>query len=550
MSNLREYATQVEDAIAGIITGEGLSAGLLAMKQGPLTLTYKIRIYPGANDPTTKTKPITLAAALRKALTLGPALSQALGVESVRITEGTGALLIEVPSPVKRTPSAATLAKHTKGLRVCVGLDQYRNPVRINLENHGAVYWIGPSRRGKTSSLKSSLFALAQNNGARSLRYVILSRKRGDWAAFEGQAGCMGVVSDPGEAMQVLEWAARDLLQLRGEKGIKTPSVIIVADDLLNLLGAAEAGMADSLAEIASQGAGLGVHLLAGTQDAGSKASSGGQAVEANVTCRIIYRAATATGAARAAGQGGTGLEDLSSAKGDALLIADGQSVRIATGLPDDEAIAALPKALGLVAPWKLADLPDEEETTGTTTNNRTQLATTGHNQAQPATTTHNQGDTPPMEIKKIGDVSYRREGDGWAVAGGCEADEVVVPVVADPVAVELDLEVASLFPVERRPLGQAEVAVVVALNAGGISKNKIIETVYGHKDGKTMGWINQALLGEWVEKEPDIFADYPKEEQVVLDMSSAEGVAFWSELNDKGLVKLPNPERFYIQEK
>ncbi len=551
MSNLREYATQVEEVIAGIITGEGLSAGLLAMKQGPLTLTYKIRIYPGTNDPTTKTKPITLAAALRKALTLGPALSQALGVESVRVTEGTGALLIEVPSPIKRTPSAATLAEHTQGLRVCVGLDQYRNPVRVNLESHGAIYWIGPSRRGKTSSLKSSLYALAKGNGARSLRYVILSRKRGDWAAFEGSQGCMGVVSDPGEAMQVLEWAARDLLQLRGETGAKTPAVIIVADDLLNLLGAAEAGMADSLAEIASQGAGLGVHLLAGTQDAGSKASSGGQAVEANVTCRIIYRAATATGAARAAGQGNTGLEDLSSAKGDALLFADGQSVRIATGLPDDKAIAALPKALGLMAPWKLADLPEAGGATGATSRNRAQPATTGRNQPQPATTTHNRLTAPPFDFVKTLCVDIDGEGEAGAVAGGCEAEGVVVPVVDDPVAVALDQEAASLFPVERRPLDQAEVAVVVALNAGGVSKNKIIETVYGHKDGKTNAWINQALLGEWVEKKSDIFANYPEEEQVVLDMSSPDGVAFWNELIDKNLVKVPklDPKDFYTQE-
>ena len=163
--------------------------------------------------------------------------------------------------------------------------------------------------------------------------------------------------------------------------------------------------------------------------------------------------------------------------------------------------------------------------------------------------TGHNHGDAPPMEIKKVGDVSYRREGDGWAVVDGCEVEEAVVPVAADPVAVALDQEVASLFPVGRRPLNQAEVAVVVALNAGGMSKNKIIEAVYGHKDGKTMSWINQALLGEWVEKEPDIFADFPDGEQVILDMSSAEGVDLWKELNSKGLVNLPSPEKFYTQE-
>ena len=469
--NVRDFAIWAEQQIARVITGEGLSAGLVSCQQGPLTITYKIRVYPGQALPGSSRAPLTLAASLRKLSTLQPALAQALRVEAVRVSEGTGGLLIEIPSPVQRSPSAGELAEHTSGLKVCIGLDQYRRPVRVNLQNHGALFWIGPSRRGKTSSLKCSLFALAKANGVQDLRYVILSRKRQDWAAFEFRAGCMGLVSDPAEAAQVLRWAARELLQMRGEQGHRRPAVVIVADDLLNLLSA-EPGITESLAEIASQGAGLGVHLLAGTQDAGSKASSGGQAVESNVTARIVYRAATATGAARAAGSGGAGLEDLSSAKGDALLIANGSSIRIATGLPNDAQIEALPAAVGLVAPWRFAT-SEEAEQPGSTSGNQ-----------------HNQAGTPSAEPGANGNVSSRAGTAGQAV----EAVEAVALVEGIAVPAALAERAADLLPVDRRALEPAEVAVLVALQQAGLSLNRLSRAAYGHKDGRTAAWVREAL--------------------------------------------------------
>lgn len=529
--NVRDFAIWAEQVIARVITGEGLSAGLVSCQQGPLTITFKIRVYPGQALPGSSRVPLTLAASLRKVLSLQPALAQALRVEAVRVTEGTGGLLIEIPSPVQRSPSAGELAEHTTGLKVCIGLDQYRRPVRVNLQNHGALFWIGPSRRGKTSSLKCSLFALAKANGVHDLRYVILSRKRQDWAAFEGRAGCMGLVSDPAEAAQVLRWAARDLLQMRGEQGHRRPAVVIVADDLLNLLSA-EPGIAESLAEIASQGAGLGVHLLAGTQDAGSKASSGGQAVEANVTARIVYRAATATGAARAAGSGSAGLEDLSSAKGDALLIANGSSIRIATGLPNDRQIEALPAAVGLVAPWHFAT-SEEAEQPGSTSGNQ-----------------HNQAGTPSAEPGANGNVSSRAGTAGQAVESVALVEGIEVPAA-------LAERAADLLPVDRRALEPAEVAVLVALQQAGLSLNRLSRAAYGHKDGKTAAWVREALErgAESLPEQSQALQSEPVSALVgkslsrkdtaglpaQIDLDTPDGAALWQQVQRSGLVKLPD---------
>lgn len=534
MAKVRDYAAWAEQVIARVLIGEGLSAGLVGVKQGPLTLTFKIRVYAGQADPASKRLPLSLAASLRKALTLQGALAQALRVESVRVSEGRGGLLVEIPSPEPRTPSALELAEHTEGLRVCVGLDSHRRPVRVNLQSHGALFWIGPSRRGKTSSLKSSLFALARANGVQDLRYVILSRKRQDWAPFEGRAACMGLVSNPAEAAEVLSWAASELLQMRGEKGITRPAVVIVADDLLNLLSA-EPGIAESLAEIASQGAGLGVHLLAGTQDAGSKASSGGQAVEANVTCRIVYKAATATGAARAAGSGGAGLEDLSSAKGDALLFSNGSSVRIATGLPDDSQIEALPAGAGLVAPWRFAT--DEEPE---------QPGSAGGNQG-------NQAWAPSADGDVSGNVRARAGGAGQAV----ESVEAVALVEGCEVSAALARRAAELLPVARRALEGAEVAVVVELGEAGLSKNKLSFAAYGHKDGKTAAWVKEALergaegLSEQGQGESSQQAaqrgaqSLSKRDSAGLpaqiDLNTPEGADLWQQVQRAGLVRLPD---------
>lgn len=443
MATVRQYAAWCEKRMAATVVAEGLEVALLGVVQGPLTLTYRVRLM----RPT--------PAALRRLLGMGDALAQALQVAAVRLTQAPGAILIEVPLPAEahRTPTASELARHTQRLKVAVGFDAMRRPVHVDLRQHGALFWIGPSRRGKTQSMKSTLYALARAN-AQMFRYVILSQKRADWRAFEPAAGCMGVVSDPAEALDVLQWAAA-LLQGRAETGTGGAAFVIVADDLLNLL-TAEPDLAAPLAEIASMGAGLGVHLLAGTQEGGSKRGTGGAGVENNATARILYRSSSAAAGARAAGVGGAGLEALSAAKGDALLLVDGESVRVATGIADDREIALLPASMRVVAPWRSA---------------------TG---AQPAATDDHQWQPAQPATAHPADPA----GVGGAVGGA-------LPPV-DPVA----MVAARIFPIERRPPSAAEAAVIRQLAEAGESLNSLCKRVYGGKDGKAFAWVKEALSG------------------------------------------------------
>ena len=130
------------------------------------------------------------------------------------------------------------------------------------------------------------------------------------------------------------------------------------------------------------------------------------------------------------------------------LLIAHGQQVRIATGwIADDTTISATGKLYE--KPWY--NRPQ---------NHVVASRTTDSNQLQR---------TPPPNTAKV------------AETGGGSAK----PVASQP---------AVSFPITRRELTDDEVAEVMRLSADGASKNKLCFTVYGQKDGMTMGFINNAL--------------------------------------------------------
>ncbi len=478
VATVKQYAVWAEQRIAAIVQREGLACGLISVVQGPLVLTYTVRLL--APSP----------ASLRRILGLGPALAQVLQVESVRVSDTAGGVQIEIPSPVLHTPRASELLRHTHGLHVAVGLNSQRQPVCVDLSQHGAILWVGPSRRGKTESLKSAVYGLMRANHWQRVQCLVMSQKRADWLSLAGAAGCIGLLSDPAECSQALRWVASNVLQGRASdgKGIIAPALLIVVDDLLNLLERAPE-IAGPLAEIASMGAGLAVHLLAGTQEAGSKRGTGGPAVEANVTCRIVYRSSSAVGAARAAGMGGAGVEQLTSAKGDALLIEHGEVVRIATGWADDREILQLEQGQLSGAPWRTL-----------------QPVTTGHNRLQPP--------QPPV-VPPITTGHVPTSGRGGSVA--------VVPVAA---------VVDEIFPIDKRAATPKEKAVIQALYRAGESLSALCRRVYGHKDGKALAFVKEAIGSG------SAAAESESERSNELDLNTAEGLAALEALKASGALR------------
>lgn len=496
MGTLRQWVAWSERRIGRVVVGEGLAVALAGVIQGPLTVTFRLRLLQPS--PT----------ALRKLLALGPALSQALQADKVRITDDRRGILVEVTSPAPRTPTADELARATSDLTVAVGVDQWRKPVKVNLRDNPALLFVGPTRRGKTQAMKSTLYALARRNGPGSLRFVILAQKRADWEAFAPAAACFALVTDPSEAVDVMTWAAEDLLQYRAKTRATKPSVVFVLDDLLNLLKRSP-GLAAPIGEIASMGAGVGLFQLIGTQDAGSKRGTGGSDVEANITARVVYRAASATTAARAAGAGGLGIEDLSGHKGDALLLVDGHPARIATGLSDDRLVTLLPSGDSGPPPWSNRSIE------------RPGRARTGEND-------ENAPVLPPLAGA---DVATVRGGEGER---GQERPEENAP-----------------FLDTTRPPNRDERRRLRALYRELGSKEKTYLAAWGFKNGKTLDFLNQALQEEDEEepqsnhqetdKKPGSNRNQTDDDQGEdeLDLRTESGRRLWEAMQSNGLVRL-----------
>lgn len=451
MASIRQWIAWVERRLEALVVTEGLHVGLTGVTQGPLTVTFRLRLL----RPTPR--------ALKKLLGLGPALAQALQVDGVRIDDTARGVLVEVPSPQPRTPSGRDLARQTQGLTVAVGLDQWRRPVRVDLRQHPALLFVGPTRRGKTSAMKSALYALARQNPSdlqtgQGLRYVIVGPKRQDWVAFGDAAGCLSVVSDPSEAVQVLEWAAGRLLPQRSGGGQRGTAVLLVIDDLVNLLKRVPQ-IAAPMGELASMGGGVNLFQLIGTQHAGSKSGTGGSEVEDNITVRVVYKPSSATAGARSAGVGGLGLEQLSGRKGDALLVLDGHPMRVATGYTSDRVIVQLP---GGRSDKMMRDRAEDEAKA------------------------------------KAEEEVVEAEGLSWAGGLGvaelgwdASRDNQVQPV--QPVAPTG--EVVVTWPISRRPPTVEEAAAMRAMKAAEqLSLNKLCFRCYGFKDGAVLGWVKEAV--------------------------------------------------------
>jgi hypothetical protein len=345
MSDVRRWMAWSEERLAILMIQEGLAVGLAQAIQGPMTVTFRVRLLQPSK------------ASLAKLLSLGPAIGQALQTSQARISDSARGILIEIPSPQPRTPGAELLASHSKGLSIAIGLNSFREPVLMDFQRWPHLLAVGPTRRGKSQALRSILYALLKANSLETLRFLILAKKREDWQSFQPATGSYGLLIEPEEQERALAWLVK-LLEERAATGRKKPAIFLIADDLRNI--AARASLTGQLGEIASMGGAAGIHLILSSQTTG-KAGGLSQDLEQNLVARLIYGSADAAAGARYAGSGGFQVETVGIAPGDALLILDGQPERVATGLCAETAIAQL-QAGELAKPWNKREQPEQRE--------------------------------------------------------------------------------------------------------------------------------------------------------------------------------------------
>ncbi|MDQ3249455.1 MAG: FtsK/SpoIIIE domain-containing protein [Chloroflexota bacterium] len=359
--DLRQHMILTEQAIAAAFVNDGLSIHLVGGTQGPHTLTFALRLY----QPT--------KASLAKALKLAGAVEAAIGDSPVRIYTERGVIFVEVPSPMPVRISGHCL--HGQGLAVPLGITARQAVAGVDFIDSPHLLLIGPTNAGKTTAARSIAYHLAKQNSLRLVRFIIFTFKPKDWRMISQLTYTMAVVVDPTEAQQMIAWV-KTLMHQRNQAEVDTPHIFLFLDDLLNLLSCTS--VATDLAEVASLGRAAGIHLLIGTQRLG-EIGAGGAAVTGNIRTRLVFGTADAQDAAMFTGRGESGAEKLGRYKGDALLINEGGSIRVAVASIAEADLATLPQDPDSVRPWLRVTTPTGEKEHPTTVPRRSHPATPGH---------------------------------------------------------------------------------------------------------------------------------------------------------------------------
>jgi hypothetical protein len=368
--NLQQHMTMVEQAIAGAFVNNGLPLHLCGSLQGPHTLTFGLRLY----QPTQTN--------INKALKLSGAIEAAIVDSPARVYMDNGLIYVEVPSPTPVVVQGTTL--HGHGLAVPLGMTARQTIAGIDFALNPHVLLVGPTNRGKTTAARLVAYHLAQQNSPRRARFIVSTFKPKDWQAFGHLAHTLAVITDPGEAEQMIAWLV-DLMHQRTASGQDTPHLFVFLDDLLNLLGVVD--VTKGLKQLASLGRAAGIHLIIGTQRLG-ETGSGGAAVTGNIPTRLVFGTADAQDAALFSGRGDSGAEKLGRYAGDALLINDGGAYRLAVGYVTDADLSHLRQGTRNARPWQRGTNSTAKETVEQAHPTSIPPATTG----QPSVPARDQG--------------------------------------------------------------------------------------------------------------------------------------------------------------
>lgn len=332
--DIKRHMLLIENAIAGAFVNNGLYVHLCGSIQGPHTLTFGLRLY----EATQKN--------INKALGLSGALEAAISESPVRVYMERGVIMVEVPSPEPVLVDGSRLAG--QGFAVPLGMTSRQTVAGVDLAGNPHLLLVGPTNRGKTTAARLIAYHLAKQNPPRLARFIVSTFKPKDWQAFANLAHTFAVIVEPQESARMINYLVEVMLN-RTKSGTETPHLFVFLDDLLNLLGVAS--IDEQLAQLASLGRGAGIHLIVGTQRLGEKGAAG-SLVTGNIPTRLVFGTADAQDASLFTGRGGSGAERLGRYAGDALLVTDGGTQRLAVGYIGNDHLAALRQDPDDWRPW------------------------------------------------------------------------------------------------------------------------------------------------------------------------------------------------------
>lgn len=317
------FVMDSDEKLSSLMSGEGVPVALAGVEFGALTIIFRLRLREYSRS------------SLDKLMKLDKLVAQALCVEGVRLVQSTGYIDCEVMSPVRIPVDLNAMRQATSRDIFAIGMDAMRHIVTVDTTQHGLIAAIAPSRRGKTEAVRTMISLAKLVNP--DIEIVVLPYKRDKWLPIEH---AVTAIYDYSEMASFCQW----LLGEQRDRAVtgRRDKLLVVIDDLLNLIDYVP-NFVETIRKVSSAGAGLGINLIVTTQY--TNQDTGGTALTANATCRLMFKPASVSQGSRDSGMAGLGLDQLSSQKGDAVLVVDGEPTRITTALTPDSMLASLPSA-------------------------------------------------------------------------------------------------------------------------------------------------------------------------------------------------------------
>lgn len=224
-------------------------------------------------------------------------IASALNVPNVRISNtliqygGKSYLAIEVNK--KRTEDVLWHESFLKGRQIPIGLDNFRNTIVWDLDNHSTPHMLvcGATGSGKSVMLRSTI-EYARAAGVDDI--IIIDPKDEFWELAE--SGAAHVYTDIEEIEAVMAHEVEVMQGRAKQRGIKHPIRLVVVDEFADAIAQARSGKAlgddrsleENIRILAQKGRSLGYRIICATQRASTKIITGDTKV--NFPVQVCFR--------------------------------------------------------------------------------------------------------------------------------------------------------------------------------------------------------------------------------------------------------------------
>lgn len=220
-------------------------------------------------------------------------IASALNVPNVRISrtlvEYQGKTYLAVEANKKRTEDLLWDASYLDGMRIPVGMDNYRNVVAWDLENHSTPHMLvcGATGSGKSVLVKSTI----EYAKAAGITNIVVFDPKYEFCDIDG-IECYNEIEDIEAMMQMLV----EDMQRRAKARKTAGTTLVIFDEFADAIAQARSGKAlggdksleENLRILAQKGRSLGFRILAATQRASTKIITGDTKV--NFPVQVCFR--------------------------------------------------------------------------------------------------------------------------------------------------------------------------------------------------------------------------------------------------------------------